>query len=220
VNPESRDGNDAIPFGRTNRGISDLALAYYFTGKEAYAAKAAELARVWYLAPEMRMNPNMNHAQAIPGRNDGRGIGIIEGSTLTDLMDGIALIRPSEAWTDEDDAAMTKWLADFHQWLTTGENGREQEKEPNNHGTHYDVLATHLALYLGKKDEAKERSEKALARRVDTQIKPDGKQPLELRRTISFSYTVFNLGAFFELATLGEATGVDFWNTGGRRVRV
>ncbi|RYD34318.1 MAG: alginate lyase [Verrucomicrobiaceae bacterium] len=215
VNPESRAGNDAVPFGRTNHAVATLALAYHFTGKEAHAAKAAELARVWYLDTGTRMNPNFNHAQAVPGRNDGRGIGLIEAASLPDLMDGIALIRPSEAWTERDDAGMTAWLGAFHQWLRTSGNGLDQEKAANNHGVYYDVLASHLALYLGKKDEAEKRLRDALVRRVDAQIRGDGTQPHELKRTISFSYTVFNTDAFLQLAILGESAGVDFWKHRG-----
>ena len=214
-NPASRDGVDATAFATTNHTIATLGLAYFFTGKEAYAAKATELTRIWYLNEATRMNPNMNHAQAVPGRNDGRGIGLIEAEHLTDFMDGIAMIRSSEAWTDADEASLRKWLGDFYQWLRTSKNGLDQEKAGNNHGVYYDALASHLALYLGKKEEAKARLEKALVRRLDAQIEPDGKQPLELKRTISFSYTVFNLQAFFQLATLGESVDVDFWKHRG-----
>jgi len=214
-NPASREGVDATAFVTTNRTIATLGLAYFFTGKEAYAAKATELTRVWYLNEATRMNPNMNHAQAVPGRNNGRGIGLIEAEHLTDFMDGIAMIRSSTAWTDEDEAALRKWLADFYQWLRTSKNGLDQEKASNNHGVYYDALASHLALYLGKKEEAKARLEKALVRRLDAQIEPDGRQPLELKRTISFSYTVFNLQAFFQLAALGESVEVDFWKHRG-----
>jgi len=214
-NPASREGVDATAFASTNHAVATLGLAYFFTGKDAYAEKATELTRVWYLNEATRMNPNMNHAQAVPGKNDGRGVGLIEAEHLTDFMDGIAMIRSSAAWTDADEASLTKWLGDFYQWLRTSKNGLDQEKAGNNHGVYYDALASHLALYLGKKEEAKARLEKALVRRLDAQIEPDGKQPLELKRTISFSYTVFNLNAFLQLATLGESVEVDFWKHRG-----
>lgn len=214
-NPDTRKGNDGDAFAKTNRAVSTLGLAYFFTGKEVYAKKAAELTRVWYLNAETRMNPNMNHAQAVPGRNDGRSVGLIEASSMPAFMDGIALIRSSGAWTEPDDAALTKWLADFYEWLRTSENGTGQEKATNNHGTYYDALAGHLELYLGKETAARERLEKALSRRLDKQVRADGKQPHELKRTISYSYTVFNLEAFFQLAVLGESVGVDWWSYRG-----
>ena len=54
-------------------GVAALGAAYQITGEDRYAAKAAELLRVFFLAPKTRMNPHLKYAQAIPGRTPGRG---------------------------------------------------------------------------------------------------------------------------------------------------
>jgi hypothetical protein len=94
-NPEIYKITDRLYLGNLERDSRILALAWYFTGKEKYAAKAAVLLRHWFLDDSTRMNPNLNFAQAIPGVNDGRGIGIIETIALTGIADAALLLEGS-----------------------------------------------------------------------------------------------------------------------------
>lgn len=112
-----------------------LGLAYYFTGKAAYAQKAAELATAWFVTPKTKMNPNLAYAQAIPGIVDGRGIGIIDSRALIDVMDSIELIRPANTLSEENYQSIKSWYKEFNQWLLTSNNGFEESNWHNNHGT-------------------------------------------------------------------------------------
>ena len=67
-------------------------------------------------------------------------------------------------------------------------------------------------MFLSDKDVARKVSEAAKAKRIALQIKPDGSQPLELARTKSFSYSVFNLTALMRLAQEARLVGVDLWS--------
>lgn len=211
-NPESHDENsDSSRMGKIMNTAQTLAFAYYFTGREAYAAHATALLRVWFLDPATRMNPNMDHAQAIPGVNDGRGIGMIESRSLTDACDAVALLRASKSWSKADDEGFTKWMRAFLNWTQTSKNGRDEAAAKNNHGSHYDVQVAHFALFVGETNLARGIIEQAKTKRIAAQIEPDGKQPLELAREDSFGYSRFNIQALFDLALLGERVGVDLW---------
>jgi len=211
TNPDSKKNTDSPEFRRTCAAIETLSLAYYFTVREAYASHAATLARVWFLDPATRMNPNLNHAQAIPGINNGRGIGIIEARALASVIDSLELISASPSWTKVDRAAFKTWIGDYYHWLVTSTNGTDEQGELNNHGTWYDVQAAYLALSLDRMDEAKKILTTGLARRLAAQIEPDGSQPRELARTKSFEYSLFNLEALFTCARLADHAGVDWW---------
>lgn len=211
-NPEAKVGTDSAAFARTCAAVETLGLAFWFTGDARYAEKAATLTRVWFLDAATRMNPNLTHAQAIPGKVNGRGIGLIEARHLTGLTDGLALLAGSSAWTAADAKAMRAWLEKYYAWLNAHQNGKDERAAENNHGSWFDVQAVHLALVLGKTADAKKILADAPAKRLARQIEPDGRQPLELARTTSLNYSLFNLEALTQLARLGEHVGVDLWS--------
>ena len=45
------------------------------------------------------MNPNMNFAQAVPGRENGRAEGVLDTSGFQQVIDAVGLIAPSGALT-------------------------------------------------------------------------------------------------------------------------
>ena len=221
VNPESREeaANDTLRARLVGTTVETLALGYYFTRDEKYAEHAAKVLRTWFLDPATKMTPHFRFAQAVPGVNDGRGTGILEARGLADAADAAILLVGSKHWSAADQQALLAWGSAYFEWLTTSKNGQDEHAAKNNHGTWYDVQAVKWALVLGRKDKAKEICAEAITRRIGVQIQPDGKQPLELVRTASFSYSCFNLRALSALAGLGEHAGVDLWkhrSTDGR----
>jgi hypothetical protein len=47
---------------------------------------------------------------------------------------------------------------------------------------------------------------------IPEEIRPDGRQPFELKRTNSWDYSTFNLQGLFDLAGIGQRIGLDLWN--------
>jgi hypothetical protein len=223
VNPESRTNDTDRPaFGRMTDAIDSLALAWYFTNQEPYAVHAAKLLRTWFLDPATKMNPHLQFGQAIPGRTKGRDIGIIDTVRLVTIIDAIGLLESSSAWTAKDRNAMRNWCAEYLKWLRTSKHGLGEEKKLNNHGTWYDAQVVSLALYTGQNNIARQIIEQVPDRRINKQIKPDGRQPYELARTKSLGYSTGNLRGLFNLATMADKLGIDLWHyesTDGRSIK-
>ncbi len=211
-NPAANEDSDAGHFEKLCTDVHTLALAFYFSGDEKYAAKAAELLRVWFLDPATHMNPNLNFGQGVPGQVTGRPEGLISARGLVGLVDAIGLLAGSQSWTPADQQGMVAWCGKYFQWLTTSPIGLGESEASNNHGTFYDTQATALALFIGQPEAARKILLAARQKRIARQIEPDGKMPRELTRTLSFNYSVFNLQALMDLASLGQSAGVDLWH--------
>jgi len=212
TNPDrTSNATDTVSMRNLNDAVSTLALAFRETGDDRFATRAAHLIRVWYLDPATRMNPNLNYGQSIPGRTEGRGIGIIDTAFLVGFCDQLRWLEKSPNWAREDHDGIRKWLSAYLDWLVKSKNGKEEAQEKNNHGTWYDAQVAALAEFTGNKELLKLVLETAKSRRIASQIEPDGRQPHELARTRSLSYSTMNLRAFFELAVIGDRAGVDLW---------
>ena len=222
TNPELHTVPDKDNLNAMSSNVYTLALAYYFKGDGKYAEQAVKLLRGWFLNADTKMNPNINFGQAVRGVTDGRGEGVLETRTLVQVIDAIGLLADYKNFALADQQALTKWFSDYAEWMMTSAIGKEERAAVNNHGTWYDAQLVGYLLFLNKTDDAKKVLEEAKRIRIDTQIEPDGKQPRETERADAWHYTVFNLKAFFTLATVGDRVGVDLWNystADGRGIR-
>ena len=211
TNPDSKRGTDAPLIGAMAGAVETLAIAYYFTGEERYAERAALLVRAWFLDPATKMNPNFRYAQAVLGHNDGRGAGLIESRHFIKIVDAAGLLGGSRAWTDKDGQALIAWFREFVNWMRTSSNGKDEAQAKNNHGSWYAAQLACYALFIGDKELTRRTAESARAR-IAWQVEPDGKQPQELQRTRALGYSAFNLAALMTLAEAGKQAGVDLYS--------
>jgi hypothetical protein len=212
TNPEGTTNKyDKNNWGKMSSSVTSLALAYYFSNKETYADRAAQLLRVWFLDPATKMNPNMNYGQSVPGRADGRKEGVLESQNLLDLVDDAVLLQGSKSWTEKDQAAFLAWIADYLKWLSSNKLALEERKSTNNHGTWYDAIYIGLSIADGDSAGAAAYLKKTTIPRIAAQIAPDGSMPLEMSRTRSLHYPLYNLKPFTMLAVFGDKVGVDLW---------
>lgn len=211
-NPErATNAFDVSDLEAMSGGVEALSLAYYFTDDPRYAAKAAELLRVWFLDPATRMNPNTQYAQGVPGRTTGRAEGVLDTFRLLRVIEGVGLLAPSKALSAADQKGLERWFGDYTTWMRTAPNGREEQAAGNNHGIWFDYQLSGFSLFARQDAVARQVVSEAGKRRIKAQVAPNGSLPLELSRTRALHYSYFALEALVGTAEFGRCVDLDLW---------
>lgn len=218
-NPDKFDGHrDAlIAFGRT---VPALAALWDLTGETRFAGAAMRHLTAWFVDPKTRMNPNLNHAQAIIGVNSGRAIGVIDTLQIVEVARAATLFARKDApGYAAIRAGVERWFAAYLDWLTTSRFGTTERDEKNNHGTCWLLQAACFAALLGRTDILEDARGRLQTVIIPTQIEPDGRQPLELVRTKPYAYALFNLDVLAASAwLLGGGELIDWKTPDGRSI--
>ncbi len=180
---------------RFSRVVAALASAYEITGDEKYVQAALRHCRAWFVDTATMMNPNLLYAQAIKGRFAGRGIGIIDTIQLLEVVQALMALMDAKEMDKEDLAAIKNWFAQYLQWLTTHQYGKDEMNAANNHGTCWVMQVAEFAKFTGNKELMKFCSDRYKNVLLPDQMAADGSFPRELRRTKPFGYSIFNLDA-------------------------
>jgi Alginate lyase len=193
--------------------VSELALGWAVFHREAYAERAGNWLHVWFVDPATVMHPNLDRGQIALGHDDnrGRGAGIIDAREFIGLVDGLRMLHGSPGLPAGDEAAIQAWFGQYLHWMLTSKIGNAEHAAKNNHGSWFLAQAMAIARYLGKDDVARGLANEDFAR-IASQIQPDGRQPLELTRADSLTYSAFNLTAQFIVARLSAGLGVDLYH--------
>ena len=215
TNPDAVKASDEKKLSEMIHTVEYLSLAYRLTGEEKYGAEAARFLRGFFLDAETKMNPHLNYGQSVPGKATGRGSGLIDTRGFMTLPDVLKLLEKCPAWTAKDQEGMKAWWTAYGNWMQTSKIGLQERKAPNNHGAAYDVQLSAVLVMAEKENEAKKVLGESLPARLEAHITPEGKQPRELARTKSWSYSCFNLKNICKGAVMAKSLGIDLWSHEG-----
>lgn len=209
VNPEIFD-YDRYPLGQMVDRVITLSLAWFFSGKELYAAEATKQIRVWFLDKATCMNPNLEYSQVVKGKdnNKGRSSGLIDTYSFIEMLEAVTLLEKSRSFTGADSKALKEWFEQLTEWMLSSPQGNKEAASTNNHSVSYDTQVIAFALYSGNRELAEETIKAFPEKRLFRQVEPDGSQPQELRRTLAFHYSRENLTHVINIMLMAKRAGL------------
>jgi hypothetical protein len=192
--------------------VFTLGTAAYLLDDPHYAQRAARDINTWFINPKSRMNPHMDHSQAIRNFNNGRGAGIVDGRAFIRAIQGMEFLAQTGNWDPKEQTAVKKWFQDYLHWLTTSDNANFEKRTGNNHASWWTAQAAAIATFV--EDDAQQKAVFSYYRDhvFPHQIKPDGSAPREESRTRGLWYSAFNLEALATTCRIAQIGGVDLWS--------
>ncbi len=187
-----------------------LTAAYTLTKDRKYATAAERHARAWFVSRVTRMTPALRYAQAIHGRATGRGTGIIDTIHLVEVARALERLDGAPGWSRDEATEARRWFADYLDWLTTDQYGKDERDATNNHATCWVMQVAAFAHYTGNeplKRDCRTRFKTVLVQ----QMAPDGSFPRELARTKPYGYSLFNLEAMATICQILSTPEDDLW---------
>jgi hypothetical protein len=191
--------------------VAALGAAYKITGDDRYVKKAVELLRMFYLDEATRMNPRLDYAQAVPGRNPGRGTGIIDTLHMIEIPRAIEAMQKSPAFPPEVLVGLKKWFQDLSDWMVTSKNGQEEAAAANNHSVAFYLQLAVFSEFAGDKQKVEKCRRQYKDVFVPKQIAEDGSFPQELRRTKPYGYSIFQLDNMATLCQVLSTPSDNLW---------
>ncbi|WP_035348493.1 alginate lyase family protein [Edaphobacter aggregans] len=196
-NPQNFNGHREAMI-RLSLIVPALTAAWMLTRQKKYSDHAEKHLRAWFVAPDTKMNPSLQYAQAIFGVSKGRGTGIIDTLHLVEVARAATLLRNGSAL--KSGAEVRRWFADYLEWMRTSKNGQEERDAANNHGTCWVLQAGEFARFTGNTEVMEWCRDRFRTTLVPKQIAPDGSLPLELARTKPYSYSLFDMDVLCGIA--------------------
>ena len=191
--------------------VFSLGTAAYLLDDPRYGKRAALVIRAWFINPQTRMNPDLEHAQAIRGSSNGRSAGVLDGRVFIQAIQGMEFLANTGAWDTKDQKAVREWFTEYLHWLTHSKPGTDEKHSGNNHASWWTAQVAAVASFA--EDTATEQMAFGFYRDsvFPLQIRKDGSAPREEARTRSLSYSSFNAEAFSMVCRIAQVRGADLW---------
>jgi hypothetical protein len=231
-NPDNPTGPHLREDGRTNparivanqtalNSMSDavfsLGVASFLLDNPAYGKRAALAIHNWFINPKTRMNPDLDYAQSIPGVNNGRGTGVVEGRVLVRAIQGLEFLEQTNNWDAKDQAAVHKWFEDYLHWLLTSKNATDEQKSGNNHASWWDAEVAAVGSYVGDTKAQQLAFSFYKDHLLPRQILANGSAPHEEVRARSLRLSSLNLEAFSTICRIAQVrSSENLWTVRAR----
>jgi hypothetical protein len=186
-----------------------LTAAWLLTGDARYGQHACDHLRAWFVAPDTRMNPNLEFSQGVHGASTGRSWGLIDTLHLVEVARAATLLDTSFEYPQADKAAVKDWFRSYLQWMKTSDKGTKERDSLNNHATCWALQASEFARLIGDSETRDQVYRQYTSVLLPKQLGPDGSFPMELARTKPYSYSIFNFDAMATLCQSLKAVGTD-----------
>ena len=218
VNPESYLYDNSI-LSELAECCLYLSKAFFITEEIKYYDVFVSQLKCWFIDRDTYMYPNFEYSQVIPGKNNnmGRSTGMIDAYYFNTVIESIRLVDYVKKIDRRTLRTVKKWFKSFVEWSETT-YGNVMKEGIQNISIAYDVTMTNMLLFSGKNKLAKAYVNSFAERRLFVQIKEDGSQPEELKRTKAFFYSLYNLSHILDFCYLAIYFDKDFYLKYGERI--
>ena len=127
------------------------------------------------------------------------------------MLEAAAALPFTSEWTPADREALKHWFTDYFFWYISNPLPIKEEKVFSNHATWYDAQFVAIAMFLEQPDLARRHLREKTIPRLSIQFLYNGLQPFEITRTLSLSYSVFNLEGWSKLAAYARKLDMELW---------
>lgn len=219
VNPDVRTLNGVKSINAVAETSIYLGITAVLQSSSDAASKFVSFINTFFLDPKTNMDANINFGQVVrgPGSSGRKGTftGVLDLRGMVKIVNACMLLKAARHpdYTPSFDAAFTKWVRDYTNWLQSSAIGRKAATRPNNNGSFFVSQYAALLLFQGDTAGAKRALDSFFHQGpFRDQIAKNGDQPFESARTRPFHYRAFNLEALIVNAKLGAEIGVDYWS--------